>query len=72
MNSAKKIVGMLVDDIEESDAYHPSLLDPPILSQGITTEFILGIHQGTTAIINVDTILSDENLHLNAKTEVIK
>lgn len=59
------VIGILVDSIEGSDTYDPTLLDLPLASQRISPEFILGIHQGTTAIINIETIISDANLHIN-------
>jgi purine-binding chemotaxis protein CheW len=56
------IVGILVDNIIGSDFYDSSLLDLPIASPSITSKFLLGIHQGRTAIINVESILSNLNI----------
>lgn len=58
------VIGILVDYIDESDVYNPSLLDPAISSQGIASQYILGIHEGRTAIINIETMLADPSLHL--------
>jgi purine-binding chemotaxis protein CheW len=58
------VIGILVDYIDESDVYNPSLLDPAISSQGVASQYILGIHEGRTAIINIETMLSDPSLHL--------
>lgn len=63
------VVGILVDDIEGSDVYNSSLLDPPVVSQEIPPEYILGINQGNTTIINIDSILACPSLHLNAKSQ---
>lgn len=53
-------VGILADSIEGSDHYNPALLDTPITAD--KSKYILGIDRGTTAIINVETILSDPQL----------
>lgn len=60
----KLIVGILVDNIIGNDLYDPSLLDFPIISKSIRSEFLLGVHQGTTVIINVESILSSINLDM--------
>lgn len=64
INKNGMIVGILVDSIIGNDFYDPSLLDLPIPSQSITPDFLLGINQGTTAIINVESILSNLNLSI--------
>lgn len=56
-------VGILADSIDGSDAYDPTALDAALLSEDIIKpEYIVGLHQGLTAIINVDAILSDPQL----------
>lgn len=60
-------VGILVNNIEGSSTYNSSLLDAPILSLKIAAEFIIGIHQSNTTIIDINAILANLNLHLNAK-----
>lgn len=52
-------VGVLVDNIEGNDSYEPSELDPMIASDSINPNYILGLHNGITAIINVNAILAD-------------
>ena len=63
---------MLVDTIIGNDVYEPSILDLPILSQNIKPEFILGINQGHTAIINIDTILTDPKFHWDEKSKAVQ
>lgn len=72
VNKENMVVGILVDSIIGNDVYDPSLLDLPILSQSITSDFILGINQGNTAIINIETILANSKLHLDKKEQVIQ
>lgn len=53
-------VGVLADSIEGSRAYDPGNLDAPLPTEGlIKPEYILGLHQAQTALLNVDAILSD-------------
>jgi len=56
----KMTIGILADTIEGSRSYDPNTLDAPLPSEGIIkSEYISGLHQGTTALINIDAILSD-------------
>lgn len=58
----KKIsMGILVDNIHGSDFYQSDTLQPSIAAEknGIKSEYILGIHKGMTAIINIEYILTD-------------
>ncbi len=53
-------VGVMVDSIEGSRTYDPVALDVPLPSEGlIKPEYILGLHQARTALLNMDAILSD-------------
>jgi len=53
-------VGILADNIEDGDAFDPVTLEVPIASNNIIKpQYIMGLHNGMTAIINVDAILSD-------------
>ena len=53
-------VGVLADSIEGSDTYEPSTLDASLTSEAlIKPDYIVGLHQGVTAIINVKAILSE-------------
>jgi len=52
-------IGMLVDEIIGSDTYQPLSLGIPLASvRAANPEYILGIHQCITGIINVETIIS--------------
>ncbi len=54
-------IGILASRIEGSDTYDPSMLDASLTSEDlIKPDYIVGLHQGMTAIINVDAILSDQ------------
>lgn len=58
-------VGILVDDITNNSTYSPSLLDPPLpQTKDIKSEYIIGLHEGNTAIINIETVLADIKLQL--------
>jgi len=53
-------VGLLVDSIEGSHHYSMDKLNPPIPSNNaIKLNYIIGLHNGTTAIINIDAILTE-------------
>jgi purine-binding chemotaxis protein CheW len=53
-------VGILVDGIEASDAYDPETINATLpTATSIKAEYILGLHKGKTAIINIDAIFSN-------------
>jgi purine-binding chemotaxis protein CheW len=53
-------IGMLVDYIEGSNSYDTLQIDAPFSSNvAIKPEYILGLHDGETAIINVESVISD-------------
>lgn len=54
-------VGILVDNIIGSNNYDPNMLDHdlPSLSEPINTEYIVGLTDSVTTIINMDKIVSD-------------
>ncbi len=61
-------VGLIVDKIIGSDAYDPTLLDAPLSPTGaIKPDYIEGIHHGKTAILNINTILSELVLQIGRK-----
>jgi len=52
-------VGFLADSIDGSDTYDPTTLDTALPSEDLTkSDYIIGLHKGVTAIINVDAIFS--------------
>jgi len=56
-------IGILTNGIEGSDAYDVATLNPPIASELITNmNYIIGLHNGDTTIVNIESILSDKNL----------
>ena len=60
ISSGNTTVGILADDIDGSDTYDPALLDASLTSADlINPDYIMGLHQGVTAIINVAAILAD-------------
>lgn len=51
-------MGILADTIEGNAFYEPEKLDPPLsLVDVINPELIIGLHQGRTAIINVEALM---------------
>lgn len=53
-------VGILADSIEGGDEYNPSLLDEPLaFNTMITPDNLLGLHQGDTAIINIENLMAN-------------
>lgn len=61
-------VGILADHIEGNANYNPKTLDPPLYSENTKkAEYIIGLHQGKIALINVEIILADPKLHLKAE-----
>jgi purine-binding chemotaxis protein CheW len=58
-------VGILADGIEGSNIYDPTKLDPPFTFLDIIKpDFIIGLHQGVTAIINVEVLMSSPELQV--------
>lgn len=63
VNANNITAGLLIDKIEGSCSYIHSMLDTPIASESMThLNYILGVNNGDTSIINVETILSDPEL----------
>ena len=59
-------VGFLVDGIEGNDAYDPMALETTLACEEIMKPgYIEGLHQGITAIINVEAILADIKIGAN-------
>ena len=58
-------VGILADSVVGSDYYESSTLMPSLAGHGLLKpKFIIGLHHGVIAIINVEAILSDKSLQL--------
>jgi purine-binding chemotaxis protein CheW len=65
-------VGILTDHIEGNTRYNPQSLDDPLLSENITKiEFITGLHNANTAIINIEAIIADLQLQLPKSNNVV-
>lgn len=59
-------IGILADSIEDQDTYDIDKLDPPFsFSNIIKPEFIIGLHEGKTAIINVEALISAAELQIS-------
>jgi len=57
-------VGFLVDHIEGSETYDPNALDTRLTSRWmVKSEYIVGLHQGVIAILNVESLLSDVQMN---------
>lgn len=53
-------IGMLADTIEGSATYEAAALEAPLSFVGaIKPKYIIGLHNGITAILNIETILND-------------
>lgn len=53
-------MGILTGGIEGSHSYHEESLSPPISSEHMKKmDYVLGLHNGNTTIMNMDLILSD-------------
>lgn len=58
-------VGLLVDDVDGNEAYQRADLAPPLGSDGVTNmEYVLGIHDGCVALINIEALLKDPALRV--------
>lgn len=58
-------IGIMADDIEGSNIYESNKLDPPFTFLDIIKpELIIGIHQGVTAIINVEALVKTSELQV--------
>lgn len=63
-------IALQVDEIEGSDAYDPATLDGALaLVYAIKPKYIIGLHRGTTAILNVEELVSDLQLTLTPLQE---
>ena len=59
-------VGILAEHIEGSDYYNPVSLEAPLVLSNVTkSDYILGLHNGNTAILNIENIVSDIQSQLN-------
>lgn len=60
------LVGIQANNIDGSDAFETDGLDSPLsIESSIKPEFILGLHKGVTAILNVEAIISDPKFQIN-------
>ncbi len=64
-------VGILADNIVGSNEYTPDSLESPLQFENIIKpEYIIGLDRGLTAIINIEPILVDCQIHLKSKLGV--
>lgn len=67
------MIGILADSMEGSASFNTETLSPPIASEGITkTEYVLGLHDGNTTIINMEALLSDPDILIKKTNTKIK
>lgn len=60
VNANNTTVGLLVDDITGSNIYDKTTLNTSIVSEGIqNSSYILGLHNSTISIINLEAVLAD-------------
>jgi purine-binding chemotaxis protein CheW len=61
-------VGILADHVEGSAAYDPNKIAAPLVSKDVLhSEYVLGLDQGITAILNMEAIVSNISAQLHAK-----
>jgi purine-binding chemotaxis protein CheW len=61
--AATLTVGLLVDEVVDNDDYEPDGLDRPVASRGLpTAEHLLGLHEGTVALLDLDALLGDRRV----------
>jgi purine-binding chemotaxis protein CheW len=56
--------GLLVDGVDGNEAYQEAELAPPLNAEGFTDR-VLGIHQGSVALLNLTALLEDTALQVN-------
>lgn len=65
-------LGILANYIEGNKRYDPTTLDMPILSENIVkTDYIVGLHQAQTALINIEAITTDLQSQLSKSTTAV-
>lgn len=58
--------GLLVDAVDGNEEYQNSELSPPLSSEGVSNmEYVLGIHTGNVALLNLKALLEDQALRVN-------
>ena len=68
VTSKNMTVGILTDQINGSDRYQPETLDASMRANSIIKpEYILGLHKGSMAILNIDAILTDIQGYIDKK-----
>lgn len=66
VNAHNMSIGILADEIIGSQSYDEKELNAITPNEGlINTRYIIGLHQGITAILNVETIMLDLQQQLN-------
>lgn len=65
IEAAQITLGILVPQIEGTSVYQPNHLAMPLaLTKAVKTKYILGLHQAMTALIQVETLVSDLSLEI--------
>lgn len=58
--------GLLVDGVDGYDDYQDSELSPPLSSEGVSNiAYVLGIHAGNVALLNLEALLDDPAVQVN-------
>ncbi|CAM2732357.1 chemotaxis signal transduction protein (cheW domain) [Legionella steigerwaltii] len=61
-------LGLLANRVEGSEVYQPDQLATPLSAANVANpEYILGLHQAVTAILNVETIISSLNKEIKMR-----
>jgi purine-binding chemotaxis protein CheW len=59
ISALKMTVAILVDTLIGSEVYSPSTLDAALATEGaIKPKYVLGLHQGKTAILNIEALIT--------------
>ncbi len=66
ISGAGLTVGVLADELFGNRDYNPSLLSPPMPSDGVSNlKYVMGIDRGMVTLLNIDEILGDPLLTVN-------
>ncbi|MDO9053700.1 MAG: chemotaxis protein CheW [Gallionella sp.] len=58
--------GLLVDGVDGNIAYQDTEVSPPLSSEGVSNmEYVLGVHDGSVALLNMKALLNDPALQVH-------